>query len=148
MQRLCILCGKDIVKPNERRKLYYGIEKTEALMELEHLLGSTGNIACMSIICKYCLGKVKTVNIKMTKIKRSFAKNTEGAKEKHNQTVVKRILPVLSKVSTKTSLFCDNHNKLISPYQSHLYKILSTENILPGVWVSLTVYVLYFQSNN
>ena len=121
-QILCVLCEKEYLKSYERIRLFNGNNKTDTLLELEEVLGKTVDIKNLSIICKYCSGRVKTVLAKTKKIREDFASYERNVTAKYKITVQKRSEPGLSTPPSrsKTPKYCSKKKKLFSSLENSL----------------------------
>ena len=108
---LCVLCQKEYLRPSDRRRLFKENKKTTYLIELEEVLGITVDINNLTIICKYCSGRVRTVIAKTKKIREDFANYERYVKSKYRTSVEKRCEPGISSPSNRSGVSVSSSKK-------------------------------------
>ena len=124
----CVLCGREVFKSTERRRLLKDNQKTVFLLQLEEVLAVSVDVKDCSILCKYCSGRVKTVIAKTKKIRADFATCERNMKEKYRNAGKTRI-PGSPTKDNKLFTSLDNGVGLMT-------LVLEKENNSLKLWVS------------
>ena len=95
-ETICILCGNMEIKVDFRRKLYSSLQKTNACINLELLLGhDIDSEASTNMICRNCDAKNANLVKKLTEVQSKFSATKEKISAKKrivgiHQTSVQR----------------------------------------------------------
>ena len=93
-ETVCIVCGNTEIKVDFRRKLYSSLQKTNACVNLELLLGhGIDSEASRNMICRNCDAKNANLVKKLTEVRSKFSATKEKISARKE-----------SSVSTKTNV--------------------------------------------